>query len=92
VPIPDPASGGSSIELSEWVRWGKLEARARVVGNLLWSLLSKRGGKEMLAVIYVFGISVVGAFLFAAVNAFEPNRRYAFSSSSLWALRQSQED
>jgi hypothetical protein len=46
----------------------------------------------MLAVIYVFGISVVGAFLFAAVNAFEPNRRYAFSSSSLWALRQSQED
>ena len=23
------ASGGSSIELSEWVRWAKLEARAR---------------------------------------------------------------
>ena len=31
----------------------------------------------MLAVIYVFGISVVGAFLFAAVSEIEPNRRYA---------------
>ena len=31
----------------------------------------------MLAVIYVIGISVVAAFLFAAVNAIEPNRRYA---------------
>ena len=36
-----------------------------------------RGGKEMLAVIYTFGISVVAAFLFAAVNVVEPNRRYA---------------
>ena len=31
----------------------------------------------MLAVIYVFGICVVAAFLFAAVDAIEPNRRYA---------------
>jgi hypothetical protein len=31
----------------------------------------------MLAVIYVFVISVVAAFLFAAVNVIEPNRRYA---------------
>jgi hypothetical protein len=36
-----------------------------------------RGGKEMLAVIYTFGISVVATFLFAAVNIVEPNRRYA---------------
>jgi hypothetical protein len=56
----------------------QLEARARVVGNLLWPLLPKRGGKEMLAVIYTFCISVVAGFLFAAVNAIEPNRRYAF--------------
>jgi hypothetical protein len=56
---------------------GQLEARARVVGNSLWPLLPKRGGKEMLAVIYVFSICVVAAFLFAAVNAIEPNRRYA---------------
>ena len=45
-----------------------------------------RGGKEMLAVIYTFGISVVATFLFAAVNVVEPNRRYASvlkSSSSL---------
>jgi hypothetical protein len=33
----------------------------------------------MLAVIYVFGISVVAAFMFAAVNAIEPNRRYALA-------------
>ena len=31
----------------------------------------------MLAVIYVIGISVVAAFLFAAINEIEPNRRYA---------------
>jgi hypothetical protein len=31
----------------------------------------------MLAFIYAFGICVVAAFLFAAVNAIEPNRRYA---------------
>ena len=31
----------------------------------------------MLAVIYTLGISVVAALLFAAVNAVEPNRRYA---------------
>jgi hypothetical protein len=31
----------------------------------------------MLAGIYTFSISVVAAFLFAAVNAIEPNRRYA---------------
>ena len=31
----------------------------------------------MLAFIHVFSISVVAAFLFAAVNAIEPNRRYA---------------
>jgi hypothetical protein len=30
----------------------------------------------MVAVIYVFGISVVATMLFAAVNAIEPNRRY----------------
>ena len=33
----------------------------------------------MLAFIYAFGICVVAAFLFAAVNAIEPNRRYAFA-------------
>ena len=73
------ASGGSSIELSEWVRWAKLEARARVVGNLLRPPLPKRGRKEMLAVIYVIGISVVAAFLFAAVNEIEPDRRLALA-------------
>jgi hypothetical protein len=31
----------------------------------------------MSAVIYVFGISVVAAMLFVAVNNVEPNRRYA---------------
>jgi hypothetical protein len=33
----------------------------------------------MLAVIYTFGISVVAAFLFAAVDAIEPNRRLALA-------------
>ena len=33
----------------------------------------------MLAVIYTFCISVVAGFLFAAVNAIEPNRRYALA-------------
>ena len=33
----------------------------------------------MLAVIYTFGISVVAAFLFAAVNAIEPDRRVALA-------------
>ena len=33
----------------------------------------------MLAFIHVFSISVVAAFLFAAVSAIEPNRRYAFA-------------
>ena len=33
----------------------------------------------MLAVIYVIGISVVAAFLFAAVNAIEPNRLLALA-------------
>jgi hypothetical protein len=43
-----------------------------------------RAGGRMLAVIYVlgicvyvFGICVVATMLFAAVNAIEPNRRYA---------------
>ena len=31
----------------------------------------------MLAFIYIFGISVVAAFLFEAVDKIEPNRRYA---------------
>ena len=56
----------------------QLEARARVVGNLLWPPLPKRG-KEMLAVIYTFAISVVAAFLFAAVNNIEPNRLLALA-------------
>ena len=38
-----------------------------------------RGGKEMLAVIYTFGISVVAAILFVAVNDIEPNRRLALA-------------
>jgi hypothetical protein len=58
---------------------GQLEARASKVGNLLWPPLSKRGGAEILAVIYTFCISVVAGFLFAAVNAIEPNRRYALA-------------
>ena len=33
----------------------------------------------MLAVIYVIGISVVAAFLFAAVNNIEPNRHFALA-------------
>jgi len=33
----------------------------------------------MSAVIYTFGISVVAAFLFAAVNAIEPDRRVALA-------------
>ena len=33
----------------------------------------------MLAVIYVIGISVVAAFLFAAVNEIEPDRRLALA-------------
>ena len=41
--------------------------------------LPKRGRKEMLAVIYVIGISVVAAFLFAAVNEIEPDRRLALA-------------
>jgi hypothetical protein len=32
---------------------------------------------EALAGIYVFGICVVGGFLFVAVDNIEPNRRYA---------------
>ena len=32
---------------------------------------------ETLAVIYAFGISVVAAILFVAVDNIEPNRRYA---------------
>ena len=38
-----------------------------------------RGGKEMLAVIYTFGISVAAAFLSAAVNQFEPDRLLALA-------------
>jgi hypothetical protein len=37
----------------------------------------------MLAVIYVFGICVVAAFMFAAVKAIEPNRRLALAFKSL---------
>jgi hypothetical protein len=37
----------------------------------------------MLAVTYVFGICVVAAFMFAAVNAIEPNRRLALAFKSL---------
>jgi hypothetical protein len=37
----------------------------------------------MVAVIYVFGISVVATMLFAAVNAIEPNRRLALAFKSL---------
>jgi hypothetical protein len=33
----------------------------------------------MLAVIYTFGISVVAAILFVAVNDIEPNRRLALA-------------
>lgn len=55
------------------------DLRPELAGGLLWPLLPKRGRKDVLAVIYVFGISVVAAFLFAAVNAIEPNRRYAFA-------------
>jgi hypothetical protein len=58
---------------------GQLEAGARVVGNLLWPPLPKRGGKGMLAAIYVLSICVVAAMLFAAVNAIEPNRRLALA-------------
>jgi hypothetical protein len=32
-----------------------------------------------LAVMYVFGISVVAAILFVAVDNIEPNRRYALA-------------
>ena len=49
------------------------------MGNLLRPPLPKRGRKEMLAVIYVIGISVVAAFLFAAVNEIEPDRRLALA-------------
>ena len=38
-----------------------------------------RGGKEMLAVIYTFGISVVAGILFVAVNEFEPDRLLALA-------------
>ena len=51
--------------------------RPELPGGLLWPLLPKKRGKEMLAVIYTFSISVVAAFLFAAINEIEPNRRYA---------------
>ena len=37
------------------------------------------GGKEMLAVIYTFGISVVAGILFVAVNEFEPDRLLALA-------------
>jgi hypothetical protein len=33
----------------------------------------------MLAIIYIFSVSVVAAFLFAAVNAIEPNRLLALA-------------
>ena len=33
----------------------------------------------MLAVIYIFSICVVAAFLFVAVNEIEPNRRFALA-------------
>ena len=49
----------------------------------------------MLAVIYTFAISVVAAFLFAAVNEIEPDRRLALALKFLivlWALGLSQED
>ena len=43
--------------------------RPELPGGLLWPLLPN--------VIYTFSISVVAAFLFAAINEIEPNRRYA---------------
>jgi hypothetical protein len=39
--------------------------------------LKPEGGT--LAVMYVFGISVVAAILFVAVDNIEPNRRYALA-------------
>ena len=53
------------------------DLRPELVTGTCSGLSLSRGGKEMLAVIYTFGISVVAAFLFAAVNVVEPNRRYA---------------
>ena len=53
--------------------------RPELPGGLLWPLLPKKRGKEMLAVIYTFSISVVAAFLFAAVNEIEPDRRLALA-------------
>jgi hypothetical protein len=53
--------------------------RPELERDLLWPLLPKKGGKKMLAVIYVSGISVVAAFLFAAVNEIEPNRLLALA-------------
>jgi hypothetical protein len=41
---------------------------------------------EMLAVMYVFGISVVAAILFVAVDNIEPNRRMLWCSSSSSSL------
>jgi len=41
--------------------------------------LPKKRGKEMLAFIYTFSISVAAAFLFAAVNEFEPDRLLALA-------------
>jgi hypothetical protein len=53
--------------------------RPELLGGLLWLPLLKKGGKEMLAVIYTFSVSVAAAFLFAAVNQFEPDRLLALA-------------
>jgi hypothetical protein len=58
------------------VRWGDL--RPELVRGLLWPIPFE-GGKEMLAVIYTFGISVVAGILFVAVNEFEPDRLLALA-------------
>ena len=53
----------------------QLEARARVVGNLLWL----PSGLWSVRMLYVLGISVVAGILFVAVNEFEPDRRLALA-------------
>jgi transposase len=63
--------------LSEWVRWGNL--RPERVRDCSGFPYRKGEGREMLAFIYVFSIWVVATMLFVAVNAIEPNRRYALA-------------
>jgi hypothetical protein len=52
--------------------------RPELVGRLALAPLPKKRG-EMLAVIYIFSISVAAAVLFVAVNKFEPDRLLALA-------------